>query len=243
MNVKKFYRSLVPFVAVLALSGCGGARASANIVINPDSTIQVEEIILVDAHDGDKDVDLNTVPYSAMKPTAGDTYYDTVEQRETTIDGTDYIGYYSKTNLMTLDDYSQWKDKAGESAFAPRIQIVKTGIPFVRVAKVDASGLLDQYAEKYSLDGSSIKVNISVPGTVTDSNQTEIDAKTGAYVWENEDCNDISITFRYLDMSGGAKKILAVVVVLGYTLIGLAVLNAFTKIPAKKSGSSVPMPF
>ena len=243
MNIKKIFRSLVPMAAVLVLSGCGGARASANIVINPDSTIQVEEIVLVDAHDGDKDVDLNASPYSAMKPTAGDTYYETVEQRETTIDGTDYIGYYSKTNLMTLADYSQWKDRSGESAFAPRIQIVKTGIPFVRVAKVDASGLLDQYKEKYSLDGSSIKVNISVPGTVTESNQTSIDEKTGAYVWENEDCNDISITFRYLDMSGGAKKILAVVVVLGYTLVGLAVLNAFTKIAPKKSSSSIPMPF
>lgn len=150
MNIKKIFRSLVPMAAVLVLSGCGGARASANIVINPDSTIQVEEIVLVDAHDGDKDVDLNASPYSAMKPTAGDTYYETVEQRETTIDGTDYIGYYSKTNLMTLADYSQWKDRSGESAFAPRIQIVKTGIPFVRVAKVDASGLLDQYRQKYT---------------------------------------------------------------------------------------------
>ena len=242
MKLRNIARLILPAVAAVVLAGCGNARASANIVVNPDSTIQVEEIVLVDAHDGDTDVDLNAEPYSAMKPRAGDTYYETVEQRTTTIDGTDYTGYYSKTKTMTLPEYSQWQEKTGESAFAPRIQIVKTSIPFFRVAKVDASGLLDQYRQKYNLDGSSIKVNVSVPGTVTASNQTEIDSKTGAYVWENEDCNDISITFRYIDMSGGAKKILAVIVVLGYVLAGLAVLNAFTKIPAKKS-ASVPMPF
>lgn len=242
MKMRNIVKSILPAIAVVLLAGCGGARASANVVINPDSTIQLEQVVLVEAHDGDEEVSLDASPYNAMKPSAGDEFYEKTEQQGKTIDGVDYVGYYTKTKPMTLAEYQKYQQVAG-SAFTPRIQIVNTGIPFVRLAKIDSSELMDEYRKNYSLDGSSVKVNISVPGTVKESNQTSIDKDTGAYVWENDDCNDISITFQYVDMSGGAKKILAVVVVLGYVLVGLAVLNAFTKIPPKKASSSVPMPF
>lgn len=243
MKIRNVVKFILPAIAVVMLAGCGGARASANVVINPDSTIQLEQVVLVEAHDGDEEVSLDASPYNAMKPAAGNEIYEKTEQQSTTIDGVDYVGYYTKTKAMTLADYQKFQQEVGISAFTPRIQIVNTGIPFVRIAKVDSSGLMDEYRKTYSLDGSSIKVNVSVPGKVKESNATTIDKDTGAYVWENDDCNDISITFQYVDMSGGAKKILAVAVVLGYVLVGLAVLNTFTKISPKKSSPSVPMPF
>ena len=241
MNFAKIFKTLLPIITAVVLSGCG-ARASANVIINPDSTIQIEQLVLVEAKDGDQAVDLNTAPYNAIKPTGLDTYFEKREERSTTIDDVNYIGYYTQTKAMTLSEYSTFQSETGGSTFAPRIQIVKTGVPFLRIAKIDSTGLLDAYKEKYSLDGSSIKVNINVPGTVKESNQTKIDPDTGAYVWENEDCNNISITFRYFDMSSGAKKVLGVVVIVGYVMVGLAVLDMFTR-PKKQNPAGASLPF
>ncbi len=229
MKTDTIRKAMLSAIACTALAGCG-SRASVNISVNPDSTIVVEEVVLLADSDDGTPVDYTQQPYARLVPSDASQMYEENTQHVETIDGTEYTGYYTKTKAMTLDEYKQLASNGGDYAFTPEIQIVKSGIPFVKMAKISSTGALDAITSAgYTLDGSSLKVNISVPGTVLESNQTEIDSKTGAYVWENDDINNMSITFRYLDTSGAFKNVMAAIVLIGFVLVGLEVLNVFTK--------------